>query len=246
MTDGKATGYILWEGPSRIDGTDIVAIATMKTTNRKTGDMVQTWILCADTDPVTALKTRKDKAICGGCRHRGSPKTGKGRSCYVNVGQAPLAVHRAYKLGKYSRSWSSETFKGRRVRLGAYGDPAAIPVEIWAEVVKQSDGHTGYTHQWKSKRLRDTLTFCQASVDSVAEYDRARSLPVVSLRPDLREGEWVGGGSFRVMAKGGTLRDGEILCPASTLGNTTCAQCMMCDGTSNIAIEAHGTGAKYV
>ena len=37
-------GYVLHEGPSPFDGQPIVSIATLHSSNRKTGDMVQTWI----------------------------------------------------------------------------------------------------------------------------------------------------------------------------------------------------------
>ena len=40
-----AKGYVLHEGPSPFDGQPIVSIATLHSSNRKTGDMVQTWIL---------------------------------------------------------------------------------------------------------------------------------------------------------------------------------------------------------
>ena len=41
----REKGYILYEGPSALDGAPIVVIATMETSNAKTGAMVQTWIL---------------------------------------------------------------------------------------------------------------------------------------------------------------------------------------------------------
>ena len=36
-----AKGYVLHEGPSPFDGQPIVSIATLHSSNRKTGDMVQ-------------------------------------------------------------------------------------------------------------------------------------------------------------------------------------------------------------
>lgn len=42
---------IFYEGPSLIDGSPILGIATASTSNPKTGPMVQTWILSADLDP---------------------------------------------------------------------------------------------------------------------------------------------------------------------------------------------------
>ena len=39
---GKApSGFVMYDGPSAIDGAPIVVIATLKSSNRKTGDMVQ-------------------------------------------------------------------------------------------------------------------------------------------------------------------------------------------------------------
>ena len=221
-------GHVLWEGTSRIDGkSPIVAIATMKTVNRKTGNMVQTWILRRDISPVEAVKSRADVAICGACIHRGDMKTGKGRSCYVNVGQAPLSVWRAYHRGSYSAEWDSATFEGRKVRLGAYGDPAAIPVSVWADVVALAAGHTGYTHQWRNPKLRDTLALCQASTDSASD---------LKSRPK-------GSGSFRVLTVLEAPQKGEILCPSEQ--GVSCAECLMCDGSGNaIAIPVHGSGAS--
>ena len=45
---------IIYEGPSLLDGQQIVVIATgikSKSSNGKTGGMIQTWILLCDIDP---------------------------------------------------------------------------------------------------------------------------------------------------------------------------------------------------
>lgn len=39
---------------------------------------------------------------------------------------------------------------GLPVRLGTYGDPAAVPTVVWQTVLAQSAMHTGYTHQWRT------------------------------------------------------------------------------------------------
>src|SRR5271154_1354735 len=99
----KPNGVILYQGPSLIDGAPIVAIAIAgKSSNRKTGNMVQTYILRSDLEPTAAIKQGLDVSICGDCRHRGDG-TGKGRTCYVNVGQGPLGVYRAFKRGRYPK-----------------------------------------------------------------------------------------------------------------------------------------------
>ena len=45
----SARGFILYRGPSILDGTPIVVVATMKTANPKTGDMIQTFIIVDNT-----------------------------------------------------------------------------------------------------------------------------------------------------------------------------------------------------
>ena len=78
-----AKGYVLHEGPSPFDGQPIVSIATLHSSNRKTGDMVQTWILPRDLHPLDAVKTGQDSCICGNCPHRGS---GTKRTCLRECG----------------------------------------------------------------------------------------------------------------------------------------------------------------
>ena len=227
---------ILYEGPSMIDGNPIVMIATgtkNRSNNRKTGDMIQTWILRQDVSPVEAMKDGRDKSICGTCPH--GPGAGDGgRSCYVNVGQAPLSVWRAYRRGAYPVTdgllgWAD----GRAVRLGAYGDPGAVPFERCDQLVRRSAAHTGYTHQWRScdERYRE---ICMASVDTVEEARVARSR---------------GWRTFRTRLQGSESRlGGESVCPASGEAGhlLTCESCLACSGSrqqrrGSIVLDAHGS-----
>ena len=214
-------GYILHETRS------LVVIATTETTNRKTGDMVQVWILRSDVDPVTAIKQGSDRRICGDCPARGE-------YCYVNVGQAPSSVFRAYVSGSYTRldvADYASVFAGRAVRLGAYGDPAFIPEKVIAGICATADNWTGYTHQWR--RAPWLKQYVMASVDSITEK--------------LEAGKW-GWRTFRVSGTHeGTV--GEIMCPASQ-GKTTCANCLLCNGVhgmdrrKSIFIPVHGSSAS--
>lgn len=237
-------GAVIYRGPSRIDGAPIVVIVTglaTKSANEKTGNMVQSWILRDDVDPITALRTGADVSICGGCPHR--PQTHDGarygrRSCYVNVAQAPLNVWKTYKRGAYPTLTLEQlavAVAGRMVRLGSYGDPAAAPLDVWRAYTALASGRTGYTHQWKSARLRDVTALCQASVDSESDADKARAL---------------GLGYFRVAPIGSAALADEIRCPASAEAGkrATCATCKLCDGASGraVVIDAHGIGKQYV
>jgi len=232
-------GFIVWEGPSPVDGQPIVMVMTLRSGNRKTGDMVQTWILRQDVDPVQAVKAREDASVCGSCVHRGDPATGRGRSCYVNVGQAPLAVWRSYQRGLYPRfqrrHWG--LLAGRKVRFGAYGDPGLVPLDRLALLASLSDGWTGYTHQW---RVIDPgyADYLMASGDSVE---------------DRREARQRGYRTFYVVPRGSEAPERAILCLSEARG-TSCLDCGACAGTRqgavvsapDVFIEAHGTGARWV
>jgi hypothetical protein len=150
----RSTGFVLYEGPSKQDGMPIVVSAlTGKSTNRKTGAMVQTYILRADIDPINAVRQGADVSICGNCKHRGDG-SGKGRTCYVTLMHGPRSVYAAYQRGAYPRAAAATIpmlGAGRMVRLGTYGDPAMVPVEVWTALVSRATGHTGYTHQWTTR-----------------------------------------------------------------------------------------------
>ena len=59
----RPNGYILWRGPSLLDGSPIVVIAIKKSGNRKTGRMLQTYILRADQTPVEAIRSGAGAAL---------------------------------------------------------------------------------------------------------------------------------------------------------------------------------------
>lgn len=240
-----ANGAILWEGKSQIDGAPIMLIATglaSGSVNSKTGALVQTWILRADVSPVAAIHTGADESICGACPHRGTIETqadgttrNRGRACYVAVFQAPRNVWETAKRGKYPRAKGAEgaaLLAGLNIRLGAYGDPAAIPFHVWKKLLSRAYPATGYTHQWRKADSR-FASLCMASADSVAEAETARAL---------------GYRTFRVGSKAESIVQGvESLCPASAEAGkrTTCESCKLCGGdrikAKSIFIPVHGT-----
>tara|TARA_R100001198_G_C5219063_1_gene201883 strand:- start:247 stop:996 length:750 start_codon:yes stop_codon:yes gene_type:complete len=225
-TTTNERGFILYDGPSRLTGEPIVIIATIKSNNAKTGNMIQTWILRSDISPVEASKQSKDDAICGNCPHRQNT----GGACYVNIGQAPSAVYKAYKKGSYKpfdASAHKELFFGRMIRLGSYGDPAAVPVEVWNNILQYCIGHTGYTHQIKHKNFqKDILKICQVSADTPKQ---ALKLQKQGLK------------TFRVALPDDGLLDDEIECLSDSKG-LSCMACGLCDGSKqNIAIVVHGS-----
>jgi hypothetical protein len=222
----KANGVILYRGPSQINGESIVCVATgisRASRNEKTGAFIQTYILPESENPLAALFSGTDEAVCGNCPLR--PKvqadgTRKLGACYVNVGQGPLAVWRAYKAGAY-RDYDPredrELFRGRLLRLGSYGDPAAVPLAVWEEVCSLSKHWTGYTHQWRTCDPA-YARYCMASVEKAEDRNLA-------LRKGYR--------TFRVRLPEQPIDKGEFICPASAEAGKrrTCADCKACSGS---------------
>lgn len=235
-------GYILWEGASLYDGKPIVVIATMNSGNVKTGDMIQTWILRQDINPIEASRTGEDKSICGTCPHMGKVSDkekgwAKARSCYVNLLHGPLGIWKAYKKGSYPKASAYQLATlaaGRMVRVGSYGDSSAAPMAIWQSFVRQAKGWTGYTHADKNP-LPDLL---MTSADTLSQAQDA----------------WAKGErTFRVVKSVSDIVKGrEALCPASKEAGqrSTCEACKLCNGLSSkaksIAIVAHGNGKKHL
>ena len=228
---------IIYKGPSRIDGAPIVVLATYSNRNPKTGAVVQTYILLDDENinPLEASKTGADVSICGTCPLRGTPtddparKQAVGRRCYVNLGQGVLIVWRAYHKGIYPDAQDpaarAALGRGRVVRVGTYGDPAAVPDHVWTDLLSEADTWTAYTHQ---KPWRPDIAM--QSADSHAE---ARD-------------HWAAGRrTFRVITGLDDLdKANETLCPASKEAGrrVQCAACRLCKGSVNaksIAIVEH-------
>lgn len=221
-------GRILYEGPSKIDQEPIVCIATgfLNTSrNKKTGDMIQTWIMRQDINPLLAFYGEESRSVCGDCTHRGT-------SCYVNWGKAPSNVWKCWKHGSGYPEAKPTDFAGRFLRLGSAGDPAAVPIDVWASLLPYIKGRTGYTHQWKNPEFYWFKYLVQASCDTFEEYQQARAA------------HWR---TFTVLPIGEPDPVGTTHCPASEEAGrkTTCDACRLCDGGSaHVAITVHGRTAK--
>ena len=227
----KTNGYILWEGASPLDGAPLVLIATgfaKSTENEKTGDMIQTWIMRQDVHPVEAFKGDAGYSNCGDCVHRLL------KTCYVNWGQAPTSVWRAYRRGSYELIPSWELFADRMLRVGSGGDPAMVPAYIWHLALEHAKDHTGYTHQWREPFAHQLKGIVQASCDGIQDYFDATAH---------------GWQPFLVKTESDPTPEGAVHCPSSKeMGSkTNCAACALCDGaTTPVVINAHGRSGKRV
>ena len=233
--------HVIYRGPSLIDGQPIVVLAQSNSTNRKTGDMVQTYILRADIDPISASRTGQDRSICGDCIHRGKPSdkaTGQAidRTCYVTLAHGPLGKYKAFKRGAYPDAFGHDKIRaiglGRMVRLGTYGDPAAVPNYIWESLMSACQGWTAYTHGAINPMPQHIMTSADSATQAQAAWDRGeRTFRVIKSLDQVIKGK-------------------EVICPASEEAGkrATCDTCKLCAGASvrgkSVAIVAHGTAKR--
>lgn len=223
----------------------VLVVATIKSSNRKTGNMVQVYFLDAECPPVLACQTGTDQTVCGPCKQRHY----LGGGCYVVPCQGPAALWKAYQEGKHKRVGPIEEdheyritlrkLRGRPVRLGAYGDPASMAGRDLRQLLKdlEPSGWTGYTHNWQNRS--DLQDLCMASVDTEQEFIQATAR---------------GWRTFRARAQDSTdLAYSEIVCPnIYSGGKVQCIQCLKCNGNStrssrswrNIVLPVHGFKAR--
>ena len=236
----KPNGIILYKGPSNIDGQMIIVLASgvfdkKATENEKTGNMIQTWIMRLSMSPIEAKRYGYDYSVCGDCKHKHLG------SCYVNIAHGPHITYKAYMNDKYipfNENEHLELFRGRKIRLGSYGDPAAVPVSVWEKVCSVSDGWTGYTHQWNARFVEPALKdYCMASADNETEYKKAKAKGWRCFRVRMSENEQV--------------LENEFVCPASNEAGvkTNCSSCRACMGlnaktSKDPVIVVHGLEHK--
>lgn len=245
----RPLGVILHRGHSPYDGKPYVVIMPLgKSSNGKTGKMLQTYIIRSHKHPVAAVQSNDDSSICFDCSMRGlsmsKHRKPKDRTCYVNVGQGPAQVYKAYKNKRYvtyEPILHDHFIRGRKVRFGTYGEPVLIPIAVVRHLVSVTEGWTGYTHQWANLQFSEYRDYYMASV-------HARSGPM-----SREHAKHLGWRTFRTDNEGSPA-PGEVKCPASKEAGKrlTCEQCNLCDGAGtranglqlvDIHINAHGGNA---
>jgi hypothetical protein len=240
---------IAWEGRSLFDRAPIAVVVSnignVYSKNPKCGKyMAQATILRTDMHPQDAVLTGKDFSICGDCKHRGRCATNSRgvvvstRSCYVLL-QPIISVYHAVKNGSYTRMAPraiSEQIRRRALlrgappalRIGTYGDPAAVPTSVWKDLASEVTVVVGYTHQWRrcDQALRSLM---MASADT---------------QDEAREAQLIGWRTFRILTPGQKPASTETLCRNVRTG-TACQVCGLCRGTSlrakHVAMPLHGS-----
>ena len=156
-------------------------------------------------------------------------KQAKGRRCYVNLGQGVLIVYKSFLRGVYqiadNTADRNTIGRGRFVRIGTYGDPAAVPADVWTDLLAEATTFTAYSHQ-SGWRPDIAMQSADNRAQAIAHWKAGRR-------------------TFRVIADLGDLdKANEALCPASKEAGrrVQCTACKLCKGSSlgkSIAIVEH-------
>lgn len=173
---------------------------------------------------------RNDKANCLDCPYSYNQNEGKSGGCYVHKGYQGLGIRAMVKrLSKMSiPDFNQEHFNSfiayassyniELTRLGAYGEPALLPLRVVGKLTRISKGYTGYTHQWGKPEVKGYSKYLMASTHSRFETSAANSL------------------GFRAFQSAETKDSKMAVCPASkefTGKKKTCVECAACNGTQN-------------
>jgi len=221
--------YIIHESP------DLVCVATTDSSNLKTGNMIQLWIMARNVHPVESRRTGHDATLqCQGCPHASN------EGCYVSP-LALMAIYRAYKAGSYERlhlgspEWTA-FFYGASVRFGAYGNPSMLPLPLVSDIVERCYSHTGYMHDWDLMPMELAKAYGRFFMAST-EPSNVQFAQNLGLR------------TFTVVPEAPKDRSLGIECLADKSG-LQCIDCGLCDGNSrsvsrsvplpSVWIKAHG------
>lgn len=173
---------------------------------------------------------RNDSANCLDCQYSYNQNGGESGGCYTHKGYQGMGIKSMIKrlskvdIGAYNKA-AFDGFIGyisqftiTLCRLGAYGEPVLMPLNMIEKLVKASKKHTGYTHQWNKPEYLNYSKYLMASTHSKFETAVANSL------------------GYRAFESNTELDRKMPICPASkkfTGEKKTCVQCVACCGTFN-------------
>jgi hypothetical protein len=239
---------------------DIVCIATPNTSNPKTGDEIQTWILYKHEAPNIAIDTGKDETICGDCKHRGIVLSLDDATIYAN--QLPTAKKKALlkriddKKAKglnsinidrkcYVTVWQAPLSIYKAWKRGNY--PTLTPKQVqkrfaYKKVRLGSYGDPIHIPKWKLDIiLKFTLGVTgythQWKNKKYIEYKQYLMASVDTVKEKLLANS-VGYRTFRVRQRTDAIDSNEVGCLSdrNARGNkklVPCVDCMMCSGLTS-------------
>jgi len=175
-----------------------------------------------------------DAHNCMDCPYSYNQNGGKTGGCYTHGGMQGQGLrsmlkrlHRLYGEGKIDNKLNkgkldnfislSSAAGTVLTRLGVYGEPITLPLNVMGKLVRISKSHTGYTHQWNKEAAIPYAKYLMASTHNQFETLIAESR------------------GFRAFQSSKDKDKKMPVCPASKEMNykLTCVECKACDGTVN-------------
>jgi len=146
----------------------------------KTGPQV--YVIREDVNPAEAVKTGQSSSVCNLCplqpalvkaakeaaKRAGMPVP-ELPVCYVTSHYGPRMVWATWRNGGYPKATVGQfkrLFRGRKVRLGAYGNFSNVALAIVRAIAKASAGWTLYEHNWRLERVQPMRALAIASVST--------------------------------------------------------------------------------
>jgi hypothetical protein len=172
--------------------------------------------------------------ICGDCKLRGAGRQGRQRLLRDGRGSAPNQVwtrrcRSLQTLGDVARL-STRSWRAARCASCAYGDPGALPFDVWRAVLATASGFVGYTHTWRRLRSAAETRSCMASVDTRTEF-----LGCASRRAGARSGSGCSGTGVDRQFRSDRCSSSSVQPATRSDHRTTCERCQLCRGTSSPA-----------
>lgn len=221
----------------------IHVLQTKPSSNSKLGAGYITATYHFAVEQVVNNNIKLDANTCFDCVYSYSHNGGKSGGCYTHSSLQGLGLramlnrlNKIYNKGtikEYDKDsfnsfvQASKLIKPALVRLGQYGEPTTLALNMLGKLAKISK-HTGYTSQWNKHQVQGYSKYLMASTHSKFESSVANSL------------------GFRSFESSKQKESKMAVCPASKeFGKKkTCIECAACNGTvnkktNNIHIKQH-------
>jgi len=130
------------------------------------------------------------------------------------------------------------------LRLGSYGDPMAVPFEVWQDLISalMPRSVVGYTHQWRSipcGPITDLVDGMSARHMESAFWFRDNIMASCDSTRDVATADMLGWRKFLAVPEGTEIPAGMVQCPATREQNPlTCDRCGICNGVQGKSSRA--------
>lgn len=195
-------------------------------------------------DQVSSGSFTNDSHNCMDCPYSYNQNNGKSGGCYTHNGMQGQGLrsmlkrlHKLFAAGEIKqfneKDFNTFVLTSKKAspvltRLGVYGEPLTLPIDVMEKIVNISKSHTGYTHQWNKDSAIPYSKYLMASTHNIFE----------TLIAEKR--------GFRCF-QSSKEKDAKMpVCPASKeMGyKLTCVECKACNGkatnlTKSIFIHKH-------